>query len=334
MTGRRAAIRGGQVLVSLGILAYLISTIPMRDVGSALLGASPFWLGAGFAFTAVNNVLAALQMRAILATLGMTFSLRQVTGINLITNFYGLFLPSYLIGGVIRWYHFSAPEGKRAQALAAMIFSRGVELVTTIGYGIVFWYLAASPATSISVVLSLMLSMAAAILVVGLSVSPAPHAALRAMLSRLLPAQHIRERIFKVSLSLVDFGRRGRRHQLLLLLLCIVRNAFGIVAFVCFARSLHIEVHALDLGWVRAVLDLVLILPISFAGLGVRDASLVAMLQYLGVTAAVALAFSFVLLARTLVVALVGGVIEGLRVAYGIAPGLVITQREQVSKGP
>jgi hypothetical protein len=326
MTARRLALRGGQVVVSLGLLGYLIATIPMRAVLAALLSASPAWLVGGFAFVSATNLLAALQMRAILASQGMAFSIKQIAGINLITKFYGLFLPSYLAGGVIRWHHFSKPEGKRAQALAAMIFSREVELVTTIGYGTVFWYLAKSQVSAASVIVTLVVALTAAVLIVLLSVSPAPHAALRAALTRLPPARRFRERIFKVSACLVDFGRRGRRHQLRFLLLCIARNAIGIAAFVCFARALHIAAPAVELGWVRAALDLVLILPISIAGLGVRDASLVAMLNHLGVPSAAALAFSFLLLARTLSVALLGGLVEGSRIYHGIAPGLETTQ--------
>ena len=100
----------------------------------------------------------------------------------------------------------------------------------------------------------------------------------------------------------------------------------GIASFVCFARALRIAAPAVDLGWVRAALDLVLILPISIAGLGVRDASVVAMLSHLGVPSAAALAFSFLLLARTLSVALLGGLVEGTRIYYGIAPGLATTE--------
>lgn len=329
MSARRAALRVGQVVVSIGLLAYLIATIPMRDVSSALLGASPAWLVAGFALSGATTLLASMQMRAILASQGMAFSLRQVAGINLITMFYGLFLPSYLLGGVIRWHHFSAPEGKRAQALAAMIFSRGVELVTTVGFGIVFWFLAASTVSATSVVVSLVLALPAAVALVLLSASPIMHAALRAVLMRLPPTRPFREKIFKVSACLVDFGHRSRWHQLKFLLLCIARNAIGIAAFVCFARSLSIAAPAVDIGWIRAALDLVVILPISFAGLGVREASLVAMTNQLGVPSALALAFSFLLLARTLFVALLGGLIEALRIYHGVAPGLVLAQRNQ-----
>jgi uncharacterized membrane protein YbhN (UPF0104 family) len=324
MTPRRITLRACQIAVSLALLTYLVMTVPMRGVLTALLSAKPAWLIASFTLVGITNLLAALQMRAILAAQGMEFSVRQIAGINLITNFYGLFLPSYLAGGVIRWHHFSKPQGKRAQALAAMIFSREVEIVTTIGFGIVFYYLANSLVSTASVITTLALALAAAVLMVLLSVARAPHAALRAGLMRLPLPHSMRDRILKVSNCLVDFGDRHRAHHLQFLALCIVRNAIGVTSFICFARALRIAAPAMSLGWIRAALDLVLTLPISIAGLGVRDASLVTMLNHQGVAAASALAFSFVLLARTLFVALLGGIVEGWRIYHGVAPGLVL----------
>jgi uncharacterized membrane protein YbhN (UPF0104 family) len=323
MTGRHIALRGCQIAVSVVLLTYLVTTVPMRDVLAALLSAKPTWLAVSFTLVGVTNLLASLQMRSILAAQGMIFSVRQVAGINLITNFYGLFLPSYLAGGVIRWHHFSKPEGKRAQALAAMILSREVEIVTTIGFGVVFYSLANSSVSAASVIAILMLALTAAVLIVLLSVTPAPHAALRTVLMRLPIPHGMRERVLKVSNCLVEFGGTNRAHLLQFLALCILRNALGVASFICFAEALRISAPALSLGWIRTALDLVLTLPISIAGIGVRDASLVTMLNHQGVSSAAALAFSFVLLARTLFVALLGGIVEGLRIYHGLGPGLV-----------
>lgn len=323
MTIRRLALRVGQIVVSVGLVSYLVITVPMRDVLTALLAASAGWLAISFALVGATNLLAALQMRAILGAQGMKFSVRQIAGINLITKFYGLFLPSYLAGGVIRWHHFSNPEGKRAQALAAMIFSREVEIVTTVGFGVVFYYLANSSLSAHSAIATLAIALAAAVLIVLLSVSRGPHALLQWAFKRVPLPRRLTQRLLKVSNCLVDFGRRGRTYHLQFLALCILRNALGVTSFICFAAALHIAAPPISLGWIRAALDLVLVLPISIAGLGVRDASLVTLLGHQGVLPAAALAFSFVSLARTLLVALFGGVVEGLRVYHGVGPGLV-----------
>jgi hypothetical protein len=267
------------------------------------------------------NLMAALQMRTILAAQGISFSLRQITSINLVTSFYGLFLPTYLAGGLIRWHHFSRPDGKRAQALAAMVLSREVELLTTLGYGIVFYAMAVSSSQARPALITLAITLAAAVTIVMTTVSPVQHRIVRSILTRLRLPLGVITPALKVSKCLADFGRHGRRHHLSVLTLCIARNALGVTSFVYFARALHIGASVPDLGWIRAVLDGVLTLPISIAGLGVRDASLVTLLTGLGVASSAALALSLVLLARTLLLALCGGLVEGLRIYYGVAPG-------------
>jgi uncharacterized protein (TIRG00374 family) len=334
MTVRRLALRIFQLAMSIGLLTYLVTTIPMREVYAALLSARLIWLLGGFALVAATNTLAALQMRSILAAQGMRFSVRQIASVNLVANFYGLFLPSYLAGGVIRWHHFSRPEGKRAQALAAMIFSREVELVTTVGFGLVFYYLANVSVSARSELLVLVLALTVSVLMVLISVSAIPHAAVRSALTRLRLPHHLLRHLQTVSTCMVDFGRHGRRHYLWFQVLCIVRNALGVVSFICFARALGIEVPAMDLAWIRAVLDLVLILPISVAGVGVRDTSLVTLLGHLGVPSAAALAFSFLLLARTLFVAALGGLVEGFRIYHGVPPGFAARRPSSNSTSP
>ena len=312
-----------RIAVSAALISYLLLKVPLKDVGRALLGARPIWLAVAFTLVGATNLLAALQMRSILAVQGMRFTLRQISAINLVTKFYGLFLPGYLAGGVIRWNHFSGPEGKRAQAFAAMLFSREVELLTTIGFGVVFYRLAHTALTARATFTTLAIALAGAVLLVLLSVNERAHRILLTGLARLPLPRRLQQSAVKISDCLVDFGRQGRGHHLPFLALCIVRNAIGVAAFVCFARALTVTAPAMDLGWIRALLDLVAILPVSLAGIGVRDASLVALLVPMGVTSGAALALSLLLLGRTLIVALIGGIVEGARVYSGMQPGFI-----------
>ena len=320
---RRVAVRASQAALSVGLLAYVVATVPMHEAAEALLSALPAWAFGGLAAVLAAQLINALQMRSILASQGMAFSVWQVVGINVISTFYGLLFPGSLAGGVIRWHHFSMPEGKRAQAFASIVFSRGVEIVTMLGFGIVFWYLSDTDRSSASVIATLLFALAAIVSIIMFLASQAQQRMLGAALSRIPMARRLRDAILEVSASLAEFGRHGNRHLLQFLSLCIVRNAFAVTAFVSFARALGIDVPFADLGWVRSAIDLLLILPISIAGLGVRDASLVALMTPLGVMSSTAIAFSFLLLGVTLLNAMIGGLVEALRVYYGVAPGLI-----------
>jgi hypothetical protein len=75
-------------------------------------------------------------------------------------------------------------------------------------------------------------------------------------------------------------------------------------------RKRDIDISFINLGWIRSFLLLLLMLPISFSGIGVREGSLVVMLQDYSILPEEAVALSLLLFARIVFWGLVGGVIE------------------------
>jgi hypothetical protein len=92
--------------------------------------------------------------------------------------------------------------------------------------------------------------------------------------------------------------------------LTVMGEVFGLVSFCLFAASLQIDLSIISLGWVRSMVLMATMLPLSVLGLGVRDATLIYLLDPYGVAAASAVAFSFLLLARQVLAGLLGGLVE------------------------
>ncbi len=65
-----------------------------------------------------------------------------------------------------------------------------------------------------------------------------------------------------------------------------------------------------NLGWVRTVLVVVLMLPISWSGFGVREGSLILLLRPYGVLPEAAVGLSLLIFFRGALRALVGGLVE------------------------
>lgn len=110
-----------------------------------------------------------------------------------------------------------------------------------------------------------------------------------------------------------QFGRAGEfptRLQTYAFAISLVRQAIGIFGFFCLARSILLPIGALELGWVRSFVQLLAQLPISIAGLGVREGTLLGLLPLHGVSPPAAVAFSFLLLARSIFLAIGGGLLE------------------------
>ena len=104
-----------KLLVSGGLLAAVFSMIPVTQVVDALLRANWSIVVLSFFVIASTHYLNSAQMYLITRHQGISLSVNQIFIVNLITKFYGLFLPGIIAGGAIRWYHFSRADRKPAQ---------------------------------------------------------------------------------------------------------------------------------------------------------------------------------------------------------------------------
>ena len=86
----------------------------------------------------------------------------------------------------------------------------------------------------------------------------------------------------------------------------LVFNALSISVFVVLGAALGLHLSLAAWAVVVGLISLALLLPVTVAGIGVRDAGLVALLAALGQDAKAALALSFMLLALTLIGAIAG----------------------------
>jgi uncharacterized membrane protein YbhN (UPF0104 family) len=118
--------------------------------------------------------------------------------------------------------------------------------------------------------------------------------------------------------SLRDALGRSRRLPRALLaqvfLLGVVVHLMGVVAFGLVALALELDLSLLTIGWTRSAAVLVTVLPVSLAGLGLREGAFVLLLAPYGIAAADALSYSLLAFAATvLAFGLIGGVIEAFR---------------------
>jgi len=84
----------------------------------------------------------------------------------------------------------------------------------------------------------------------------------------------------------------------------------GVLMISLLSRGLDISVSATDYCWIFAVVSIALLLPVTIAGLGVREGTFIGIMALLGVSNEKALALSFSFLAIQIFDALIGGLVE------------------------
>jgi glycosyltransferase 2 family protein len=311
---RRRLMALGRCAVAFAILAWLFHQITLASVLDAATSAAPGALLAAFLFALLAHVVIADRLRRLVKALGMRLSTLSLLQINLATVFYGLILPAGNVTGIIaRFYRMSRREPNYGGIAVALAFERVVATLTLCLVGVAFW-LVDWPADWPALVL--MLGALAALLVLYAALfttAPPLPARLRGSLGRWWP-----DRLA----SLRDALRQSRDLSpgvvAKLFALSIVTHGLGVIAYGLVASALDLELSLATIAWTRSAAVLVAILPISVAGLGVREGAMVILLAPYGITDADALTYALLAFATTiLAVGLVGGLLEALRLLRG-----------------
>ena len=107
-----------------------------------------------------------------------------------------------------------------------------------------------------------------------------------------------------------EFPHADSSRLIVIALVCVVRHLLALLSTFLLARALDINVSILMLAFMRLCLDLLLMLPVSLSGLGVRELSYVFLLGLVSVPAGEAVALALAVYAKGLLFALFGGCLE------------------------
>ena len=97
----------------------------------------------------------------------------------------------------------------------------------------------------------------------------------------------------------------------------IGNHLLGLMSLFILAVAIQIDIGLAALGWIRSIVTIVTLVPVTVSGLGVREATFVALLSPYGVAMSSALTLSLLVFARSLVFAFAGGLFEARRLVIG-----------------
>lgn len=224
--------------------------------------------------------------------------------LNLIATYYSTLLPGQIFGEVVKAYRLGQEGQHEAERIAASVVVdkiTGLIGVLLVGLG---GLLMASPlyaSTLINMFLMLTIGLVsllyfAQFLEIPLTYLFGNKFFMSASLKRLSIAWQSYVQQPRVLLNSVTLG-------IIFQLLCV-----GIVQLL--AQSLHISLSWYDTCWVFSVVSLAVFLPLSFAGIGLREGAFVGTFHLLGISSEQALALSFSLFSFNVLIALLGGLVE------------------------
>jgi uncharacterized membrane protein YbhN (UPF0104 family) len=307
-----------RICVAGGILAYLLSRVPVSKVVAAVTSADAGYLALAVGGLVVGRLAEAYRLRTLAAAQDMPLTLGQVLHVNLASVFYTLFVPGGTVaGGAVRLYKLSALRSRPAAALVTLVRDRLDTTTALAAVGLTFLILD-RPSGALATTVVLAGALAGTVGLYLVVFGP------RWRGRRSLPwprVGFVERRLASLRVALRQTRTMPALLQLRVFGLSLLVHAAGVAVYWWLARSLDLQVPLLTLGWVRSGVILFTMLPVSLGGVGLREAAFLYLLTPYGVTQGQSLAFSFlVFVFAMLVVGAAGGSLE-LRALLGARIG-------------
>ena len=118
-----------KVIVSVGLLALLITRSDTPRLWAYVRTASISWLGSALALYLLMVLASAWRWGLLLTAQGVDVPARTLTGSFLVATFFNNFLPSNIGGDVIRIADTARPAGSRTLATTVVLMDRGIGLL-------------------------------------------------------------------------------------------------------------------------------------------------------------------------------------------------------------
>jgi uncharacterized membrane protein YbhN (UPF0104 family) len=300
-----------QLLVTAAALYLLFRVVPFHAVLQTLKTAHPGYVLAAVGLQALNRLPVAWRTRQVAHAQGVALTLRQIIAVLFSSSFYNLLLPGVIVGGAATWLKYVQFGTQAGPAFVIMVVSRLAEAMAIITSGACFWIIdhSVAPLSWLALPVAYVGLLFAFRLVFSHAHLPARLLGATARLMR-SEAATMPGRLAALA---GHFGRmRALRlsDTLLLLLACVAQDLITAGDMYLFAHGLDLPLDFTTVLWLRAAIYLAGILPLSLAGLGVREGVLVLLTAPYGIAAADAIAWSLLLFAGNVAGALLGGLME------------------------
>jgi uncharacterized membrane protein YbhN (UPF0104 family) len=288
-----------RLLVGVGILGLILGRI---DLSAATVRPTSLLLVAvlaGASLLVLSQAVAAMRWKAVLGDdlLPWGYLWRLYT----IGSFFGLFLPTSVGGDAVRALAAARSSDRAGRAMVSVLIDRASGIVASLGYAALGLILAPG---------SIALLGDAAVGwrgpgFVGTSLVLMGGGLAVLVLRRSRRARTLGQQGIAAAGELARSPRRLAR----VTILALVSQGLIILLWYLLARGVHFTLPASTFLWAVPLVSLSALLPVTFAGLGVREGVWLVLLSDSGIPPADVVAFSLLYFACTLLVGITGGLL-------------------------
>lgn len=294
-----------RVVVSVSLISFLLIRADLSEMWSALESAILWLMVIALILSFLRVIVSAYRWQVMLSAKGMRIPLGTLTIYYLVGGFFNLFLPTVLGGDVMRGYELARSSGKILDSASTVVMERIVgflALFVICWVSLPFGYRLMA-GTSVPYIVA-GASVAFAVLVLSFLNSRVTDRV--ASLASIIKRWNLPERIRAFVASLRSLAQ-SRAVMVKAFLISLVFQFIGILSTYCISEALRLEVPFTYFLIVMPVIWVLMMIPISISGIGVREAAFVLFFTQVGLSDEQAILLSLLFFVLTVVAGLVGG---------------------------
>src|SRR5439155_14604920 len=300
--------------VAIALLLLVFAKVPLSSVTEALRQSQLGWVGAALAVSLVVQLVDAARLRRLTDMHRLGLSIWDLLKINVATQFYGLVLPGGSLSGIaVRCSQLSTNKRKVGVGIS-LLADQAVATAAMCTVGIVFW-LGEHPERRLLTAATIIAVLCGAMLLLTAVLAPA-------RIDAILPIRwliiRLGNRVQAVHDAVWPFSQLDRRTLLQIGTLAVASNLLRILVYYLLAQALGLGVSLVAIGWIRSVMMIATMPPISVSGLGLREGVSLLLLSGYGIAAEQIVAFSLSVFTVSTLFGLLGGVFEVGRFAHSL----------------
>jgi uncharacterized protein (TIRG00374 family) len=299
--------------VSCLIIGYLCIKVDLSEIGTALRHINKSFYLLSTLIAVLSNFFIAGKYYLLIKESPINHSMFSLLKINFISRFYALFLPSAVGREFVRWMKVTGNQKGRASFVASIIFERLTFFLVLVLCGSIPLLMYESMPTIIVLKFRLQPWVILTLIIIAALLSFYLSASVRSLAISI--AGRISNR-FSDKLKIVPFietfalNRMKATYYVGIIGLSLVWQIFYIGRLFTLIKAASLPLGLIDIVWMGSLVLMIQTLPISFAGIGLREGVYAYLFTLYNLPPEKGVLIGVLFFSQMLIMAFVGGVLE------------------------
>lgn len=308
---RQLAFTVLKVLVSGGLIWFILRDTSLSEVWTAIQSANPWLLLLAFSLHFIGFLVSAIRWRGLLAAQDVDASIPFLFNSYVVSAFFNNLLPSTIGGDAVRAYDSWRLGQSKSDAVAVVFVDRFLGILVLMFFALVA-ILFSSTITEEAPSLYLWIVIGAVGVVVISWIMFVPSPRLPRLIERLPLPGKIKDKLANIVRAFLAF--QGKKRVLAVALFwSAVLQANVVLHYWLISEAMGLGVPWYNFFLIVPLATFVMMIPISINGLGLRETVFAFFFAPFGVANSAAVAFSWIVYGMVVLLGVIGGVVYAMR---------------------